>query len=134
MTKDIKSTGLALWIELRDIQVHTPSNAFHLKNLSDEKHSTQFLILHVCGWSQRCADTQQLHGKCHGEVWQLLTTSETRLSECAALDVTSLSKCVQQQNKAEVCHRLTAYPSAVLRPTSEMRFEYGVRLLVFALQ
>ncbi|XP_046877069.1 nesprin-2-like isoform X4 [Hypomesus transpacificus] len=50
---------------------------------------------------KRCADTQQLHGKCHGEVWQLLTTSETRLSECAALDVTSLSKCVQQQNKAE---------------------------------
>ncbi|KAK6295335.1 hypothetical protein J4Q44_G00345610 [Coregonus suidteri] len=50
---------------------------------------------------QRCADRQSLHRKCHEEVWQILKNNESRLSECAAQEVTSYTNCADQQDRAK---------------------------------
>ncbi|XP_014000581.2 nesprin-2a isoform X3 [Salmo salar] len=50
---------------------------------------------------QRCADRQSLHKKCHEEVWHILKKNESRLSECAAQEVTSYANCADQQDRAK---------------------------------
>ncbi|XP_071226495.1 nesprin-2a isoform X1 [Salvelinus alpinus] len=50
---------------------------------------------------QRCADRQSLHKKCHEEVWHILKKNESRLSECAAQEVTSYTNCADQQDRAK---------------------------------
>uniref|UniRef100_A0A4W5R0G0 KASH domain-containing protein n=1 Tax=Hucho hucho TaxID=62062 RepID=A0A4W5R0G0_9TELE len=50
---------------------------------------------------QRCADRQKLHKKCHEEVWHILKKNESRLSECAAQEVTSYANCADQQDRAK---------------------------------
>lgn len=54
----------------------------------------------------RCADRQSLHKKCHEEVWHILKKNESRLSECAAQEVTSYANCADQQDRAKVCEVL----------------------------
>ncbi|XP_041832728.1 nesprin-2-like [Melanotaenia boesemani] len=51
---------------------------------------------------QRCEIRQQSHRKCHESIRQLLSELETRLSECAAEQVTSYDKCVAQQRRAKL--------------------------------
>lgn len=52
--------------------------------------------------SLRCEMRQQSHKKCHEDVRQCLLGLETKVSECAAEQVTSYEKCVGQQNAARV--------------------------------
>ncbi|AWP20311.1 putative nesprin-2-like [Scophthalmus maximus] len=51
---------------------------------------------------QRCAVRQQSHRSCHEDVRQRLSGFEARLSECAAVQVTSYDKCVAQQKRARL--------------------------------
>lgn len=52
--------------------------------------------------SLRCEMRQQSHKKWHEDVRQCLLGLETKVSECAAEQVTSYEKCVAQQNAARV--------------------------------
>lgn len=45
---------------------------------------------------------QQSHKKCHEDIRQRLSGLETKVSECAAEQVTSYDKCVAQQKTAKV--------------------------------
>ncbi|KAF7666652.1 hypothetical protein LDENG_00098390 [Lucifuga dentata] len=51
---------------------------------------------------QRCAKKEESHRNCHKEIRQLLSKFETRLSECAAEQVTSYDKSVDQQKRAQL--------------------------------
>lgn len=58
--------------------------------------------LKVNGISLRCEMRQHSHKKCHEDVRQCLLGLETKVSECAAEQVTLYEKCAGQQNTGRV--------------------------------
>ncbi|XP_078030046.1 nesprin-2a isoform X4 [Epinephelus lanceolatus] len=51
---------------------------------------------------QRCEISGPSHRKCHEDIRQRLSGLETKLSDCAAVQVTSYDKCVAQQKRAKL--------------------------------
>ncbi|CAN9507959.1 unnamed protein product [Ophioblennius macclurei] len=51
---------------------------------------------------RRCEMGEQTHRKCHEDVRQHLSTFESRLTDCAAQQVTSFEKCVAQQRRTQL--------------------------------